>query len=1161
MWNYKPKKIYYLLFPFLLYNPIFSQHYNIKQLSSEEGLIQSQINSIVQDKNGSLFICSDGSGIVTYNGKSFSNFVFSDTNIKSDNITKNFKDSKNDIWFCSPEGLIKYDGLKIKLFTQQDGLADNYVYSIYEDKKGIYWIGSKTGLTKYDGKFIRIGEINNEKLISDVRFVTGDYAGKLWITDGSIIQRIDDKSVKTYKIGIPSPRNVIKQIYSDSKKKLWVATVEGLYYYENDSFRRFTLNKILSDNSILKIFESDDGQLWFSVRDFGLVRYNGSQFTVINETNGLNTNLIFEIYQDREKNFWFGTNEGLSLFTNDAFIKYDKASGLPENLVWSMIEDNKKDIWVLTDKFGISILSNDKFRSFDKQSIIKAEQFYDIYQDKNGIYWIASRVGLFKYDGINLSKIYVNKDLENSGVSIICGDNKNNTWFCTFEAGIFKYDGKTYTQYTTKEGLAAGEVYYAFDDGKGNIWITTSTGISIFDGKKFTNFLYKESAVQKEIFSLKQDKRGGIWGAGYGHGLYKITLTKNSSLDVKRISVKDGLISDNVYLIEIDDYDRMWVGTQVGLCTFSLKDYYEKNIITIKKYNKEDGIPHAEYNQSASYKDSKGFIWFGTNKGLIKCDPSKIVTNKIEPTTIIKDIKIFYREEDLSKYGQIDEKSSLPKDLNLPYDMNHITFEFIGISLTNSSKVQYKYILENFDREWHQVTEKNSETYSNLPSGSYTFKVIASNDDGIWNKEPISYSFTIATPYFRTWWFIGLSLIAVISISWYAYRLRMRKIESLNEELKKTLSERIVTEKKLLQSENDYRGLFENAHDAILVIDPIKYLILAANKEACQMYDYPLEELVGLSFSKIASDFEAAKINILDTLKTTGWGDYEVKHITKDGAIIDISANANVINYKGSAAIVALLRNITERKVIERALIQAKEEAEKSNLLKSNFLAQMSHEIRTPVNTILSYTSLLKTETQGIVSDELKESFQIIENGGRRLIRTIDSILNMSQILSGNQEIFPGKINLNDDVLLKLYNEFKRTAAGKSLEFSITNKTSNDLIMGDQYSLAQLFSNLIDNAIKYTPAGKVAIELENKDADSVTVNIKDTGIGMSEEFIPKLFQPFSQEQMGYTRLFEGNGLGLALVKSYCNLNNGKIEVESRKGSGTAFIVTFALIKE
>jgi PAS domain S-box-containing protein len=249
--------------------------------------------------------------------------------------------------------------------------------------------------------------------------------------------------------------------------------------------------------------------------------------------------------------------------------------------------------------------------------------------------------------------------------------------------------------------------------------------------------------------------------------------------------------------------------------------------------------------------------------------------------------------------------------------------------------------------------------------------------------------------------------------------------------------------------------------------------------------------------------------------------------------------------------------NVEENRLLAEAEMRlAKEAAERADRLKTDFLAQMSHEIRTPINTILSFTSLLKEELEGKIRDELSSSFKIIDSGGRRLTRTIDMILTMSQLQSGNYELIIRTLDIFEDILENLFREFSNTASAKGLEFELFKKSEKVEVLGDVYTLTQLFQNLIDNALKYTKSGKVYITVFEDEQNQLCVEIRDTGIGISKDYLPFIFSSFSQEETGYTRRFEGNGLGLALVKKYSELNNADILVESEKGKGTVFTVVF-----
>ena len=257
---------------------------------------------------------------------------------------------------------------------------------------------------------------------------------------------------------------------------------------------------------------------------------------------------------------------------------------------------------------------------------------------------------------------------------------------------------------------------------------------------------------------------------------------------------------------------------------------------------------------------------------------------------------------------------------------------------------------------------------------------------------------------------------------------------------------------------------------------------------------------------------------------------------------------------KLAVALNELKKEVLERKKYAQELIKAKEKAEEANKLKSEFLAGVSHEIRTPINTVLSYASLLKEELKLEGCSKFGSYFNAIENGSNRLIRTIDSILNMSQFQSGEFEVFKDNIDILEQVIFPLHEEMNTTAGNKGIKLLIKKQTDETTVWGDQYTLIQLFSNLVDNSIKYTEKGKIEIIVDEKNKQYLSVTVKDTGIGISQKFIPNIFEPFNQEEMGYSRSFDGNGLGLALVKKYVEVNKGTIEVTSEKGKGTDFIV-------
>lgn len=372
---------------------------------------------------------------------------------------------------------------------------------------------------------------------------------------------------------------------------------------------------------------------------------------------------------------------------------------------------------------------------------------------------------------------------------------------------------------------------------------------------------------------------------------------------------------------------------------------------------------------------------------------------------------------------------------------------------------------------------------------------------------------------------------------------RVRELEALekqNEALKQEIQ----------ASEEKYRKLADLESDAILLVDNSTGKLLDVNPSACRLYGYTREEMLLLNLLDLSAEPEKTRSVMLEH-QTSIPRRY---HKRKDGSIFPIELNIRFYEMDGREVHLSAVRDITEWVKAEESLIQAKEQAEKSERLKGEFLAQMSHEIRSPLNSILNFASLIKESCRDNMDEDLQMSFNIMDQASKRLIRTIDLILNMSELQTDTYDFTPVKVDVNSGILQKLFLEYQPQARNRNLGFELNCTARDTTVVGDAYSLHQIFNNLIDNAIKYTRSGKIEVNISRN--TSLEVEIKDTGIGISQEFMLKMFQPFSQEEQGYTRRFEGNGLGLALVSKYAQMNSARIEVKSKKGEGSSFKVVF-----
>ncbi len=480
------------------------------------------------------------------------------------------------------------------------------------------------------------------------------------------------------------------------------------------------------------------------------------------------------------------------------------------------------------------------------------------------------------------------------------------------------------------------------------------------------------------------------------------------------------------------------------------------------------------------------------------------------------------------------------------YNSNELIGKHFSIIATEDSE---KTLLENHQKVFNDIDFLKTEEKVKHKNGTYFY--IESTNQRVNNEDGDK---------------IRISTVKNIS-----NRLKNELVQSVLLEISKLSSQSIETEK-----------LFSLIHNAISHIMPVKNFAVCLEDESKKKINYPYiynefnkdeKKSLEKEFRLLKNEKQSVLLNEdkIETILNNKFNpDYKnIPHSfvgvplkLKEkmiGAIIikDFNGTRYTNENKEVLEIIAShINSVLERKKYEEELIKARKEAEESAKLKSEFLAQISHEIRTPLNSILSFSSLIKDELKDVISDELHETFDFIERGGNRLTRTIELILNISKIKNQQYKIDLSEIDITDDILYPLFNELKTKAEDKGLTLELIKPEKKLKLVLDQYSVGQLFMNLIDNAIKYTNEGSVKIKPFVNEFGKIQVDIIDTGIGISEEYMPQMFEAFSQEEQGYTRSYEGIGLGLSLVKSYADLNNAEIKVRSEKNKGSVFSVIF-----
>jgi PAS domain S-box-containing protein len=1033
---------------------------------------------------------------------------------------------------------------------------------------GSLWIGTASGLAQWkNGKLLSFPET-----VGRVNSIYEDREGTVWMarsrTRAGAVCKVAQSVAKCYttKDGVPNYAGVL---IGDNFGYLWIGTSTSLVRWKPGSSTSYELSGLKSNvalGGVGALAVAPDGSIWTGItnsgRGLGLEQWvNGTWKALITAALDGSTLNVYSLWLDRHNALWIGT-EGSGIYrVHDGKVDhFGSADGLSSDSPGSFFEDREGNFWLITDE-GVDCFRDIPVVNYSVHEGLTGDAVDSILAARDGTVWMSNHSSLDYVRGDQVSSIGPKNGLPGNRVTSLFQDHRGRLWV-GLDNGLFIFDGGRFIPIRRGDGGTIGVVLGMTEDAENRVWalvVRTGSGnpgglIEIQNDRFVTEFANKRLGLPT---SLASDSDGGLWLglskgglARYRNGQLQIFPFKNTNVHVFQVMAElngsvlaattdgvverrsetwytldhnNGLPCDRIYAIVTDKHFNLWLYSECGLILIradNLQRWREDaNLkVAFDLFDAYDGAqPYSSAFGPGATQSKDGRVWFANGTVAQMIDPGRLFRNSIPPPVHIEDVIA-------------DRKSySVRSDLRLPALTRDLEIDYTALSFVVPQKVQFRYKLEGYDREWQNPEARRQAFYSNLRPGKYRFRVIASNNSGLWNESGAELDFDILPAVYQTYWFQSLCIAAIIGLLWAVHRMRVHQLH----EQEKKFREAIETMPALAFAADpkgnrtfmnrgwlEYTGVspeeastsgWENT------IHPEDLGRITQRWRACQATGQPLDHEARL---RRGSD----GVYRWFLIRAVPVRDRRGKIVKWCGAATDIEDRKRAEQLQANLAHISRVNTMGE------------------------LVASISHELAQP---IMASTVNAKASLQWLQHDppdfgRVREGTERIVEAGTLASEIIDRLRSLYKKSPPRRELIAINEVIGEIIVL-----LRREANECGVSIRADLAADLPMITADRVQLQQVLMNLMLNGIEAMKetGGVLTVKSQFGEDGQIRIAVHDTGHGLPLCNADQIFDAF------FTTKPQGSGMGLSISKSIVEVHGGRIWATVNEGRGATFHFT------